>query len=259
MNKLIFSIDVEEWFHSENILPYKSLITSSHSSMPMMKDILEFLNNKKIKGTFFCLGVIAEKYPELISEISKNGHEIASHGWDHKLISNMSSIELEDDIRKTTEILSKLSNQKIIGYRSPCFSQNKFLDDILIKYGYKYTSMGISSFFHDRYSKNDYIGNKLPDFPMPVAKISNFRIPATGGGWFRLFSIKMQKFLLRLSTEEQKIFYCHPWDFDSFQDDLEFLPYHVKLRHYVNVKNAMSKLHDLNFEKFPLKSLLNST
>ena len=256
MSKLIFSIDVEDWFHSVNISPYKSKITSSHSSMSIMKDLLDFLDLKGIKGTFFCLGVIAKKHPELISEISKKGHEIASHGWDHTIISKMSRQELEEDIRKSTEILSEHSDQEIVGYRSPCFSQNKYLDDVLIKYGYKYTSMGISSFLHDRYAKNDYFGNKLPDFPLPVAKIFNLRIPATGGGWFRLFSINTQKVLLRLSAEEPKVFYCHPWDFDYLQDDLSFLPYHVKFRHFVNVKNALSKLDHLNFEKYPLNSLV---
>ncbi len=258
MSKLIFSIDIEEWFHSANIAPYKSKITSSHSSMPMVKDLLEFLDLKDIKGTFFCLGVIAQEHPQLIREISEKGHEIASHGWDHTIISEMSSNELEDDIKKSTEVLSKYSNQEIIGYRSPCFSQNKFLDDILMKCGYKYTSMGISSFLHDRYAKNDYIGNKLPDFPLPVAKIFNIRIPATGGGWFRLFPTHTQKTLLKLSAEEPKVFYCHPWDFDHFQDDLDFLPFHVRFRHFVNVNKALSKLDYLNFEKYPLSFLIQN-
>ena len=166
--------------------------------------------------------------------------------------------KVEDDIKKSTEVLSKYSNQEIIGYRSPCFSQNVFLDDILIKCGYKYTSMGISSFLHDRYAKNDYLGNKLPDFPLPVAKILNMRIPATGGGWFRLFPIHTQKTLLQLSAEEPKVFYCHPWDFDYFQDDLDFLPYHVRFRHFVNVKNALLKLDYLNFEKHPLNFLIQN-
>lgn len=256
MNELVFTLDLEEWTHSENISPYKDKIKSNHSSLKTISMVLDFLDKNEIKGTFFCLGLIAKKNPELIEEISKQGHEIASHGWDHKLLHTMDSFELEEDITKTTNILAKVSGQEIVGYRSPCFSQNALLDDILVKNGYKYTSMGIKSSFHDRYSKNEYSGENLIDFSLPVSTLINFHIPATGGGWFRLLPVYFQKFLIKNSPQNPKIFYCHPWDFDNLQGDLDFLPLITKFRHKVNVKSAFKKMNKFNFHKKPLKTFL---
>lgn len=254
----VFTIDVEDWRHSANLSPYLPLIRSSHSSVPMTEQLLRILGEKKARGTFFVLGVIGERYPELIEKIVDAGHEIASHGWDHRLITGMSEFELARDLEKSKELLSKVAKKEVVGYRSPCFSQNKFLGGLLLDLGFSYTSIGISSSFHDRYANNDYENEALPDFPLPVAEFAGLKIPATGGGWFRLFPVWLQKLLIKNTNQETKVFYCHPWDFDPNQKGLENIPKIVRWRHMVNNRISISKLRRFNFHHSPLRSCLNT-
>ena len=256
MSKLVFTIDVEEWFHSENIAPKWKQQFSDHSSLPVMYELMEMLDRKKAKGTFFFLGVVAIANKQLVSEVAKRGHEIASHGWDHTLLTNMTRTELELDIFKSTSILEDLIGEKVIGYRSPCFSQSKYLVDILLENGYQYTSNGIRSTFHDRYSNNIMDDDRLKDFSLPVSSILNLSFPATGGGWFRLLPYALQSYLLNYAKQDPKVFYAHPVDFDVNLPQLKFLGTLTRWRQTVNVNTALKKLEYFSLSDEPLKSLV---
>lgn len=255
--RLIFTIDVEDWFHSENIAPFIGTHNiTNHTSMYILDALLDYLAAGDIKGTFFFLGVIAEAYPGIVKKVGHAGHEVASHGWDHTLINKMNELELKKDLVKTTLILEDLLGEKIVGYRSPCFSHSEYLVNSLIDLGYLYTSMGIESSFHDRYRHNSLEPSSIKDFALPVAKIHKFRIPATGGGWFRVFPHFLQKYLVDLADMDTSVFYCHPIDFDSSLPSLDYVPFTKRIRQKININKSFQKLDKLEFSKFTLRDHL---
>lgn len=255
MKKLVFTIDVEEWFHSENIAPYVKGLNLDYSSMYIMDQLLDQLEACGIRGTFFFLGELARDHESLVRSVHEAGHEIASHGWDHRLIHQLSKTELMEDIRKSTEVLEQTIQQKVVGYRSPCFSQSPYLEEILLNFGYRYTSNGIESSLHDRYAKNSVEQKKINDFPLPVARWRFMKMPATGGGWFRLFPVGLQKLLLKHVREELHVFYVHPVDFDD-QIPLVQIPKWKWVRQTINTSYSFSKIQKLKFSEKPLKSFL---
>jgi len=253
-HELIFTMDVEDWYHSENVVHYLPEKYPEHSSLYIVEKIMNFLGDRGIKGTFFFLGTVAKDNPSIVLDLFKEGHEIANHGWDHSLLNTMDYAQTHDDIRQSTEVLETIINDKVLGYRSPCFSVNDSIFEILNSFGYRYTSMGIRSTLHDRYSKNSGYRNAIVDLELPVASRFGLNIPATGGGWFRLFPCIMQKLLLGISDQNPKIFYCHPWDFDEFKPALKSMPFSYHFRHTVNTKHSFNKLSQFDFSKNVLKN-----
>jgi len=255
-DRLVFTLDLEEWFHSQNIAPYWQGQHGDHSSLYIIEEVLSFLAERSIKGTFFVLGTIAQAHPELIKLIHKEGHEIASHGWDHRLLNTLDRRSMLDDVKRSTSILEDLVSEKIVGYRSPCFSKSDHLLEALLENGYLYTSNGISSSIHDRYRDNSIKHIEMHDFGLPVAKMRKFSVPATGGGWFRLFPLLLQKTLLQRTDEFPKVFYIHAIDFDHKLPELDFVPYLMRVRQTINSFNSFDKLKKLDFHNQPLKSFL---
>jgi len=258
MKKLVFTIDVEEWYHAENLRPYldTSIQEKKYSTIHYTYKILDFLDENDSKGTFFFLGCIASEYPELLREVVSRGHEIASHGLNHDLLWSMSEKQTHEDIEISTKIIEDIGSKKIIGYRSPCFSQNKFIVDALEKNGFKYSSMSIESTFHDRYEANLFELNKLKDFSMPVTEIGGLKIVATGGGWFRFFPIGIQKLLLEKCEKDPIIFYCHPWDFGKNLWGKNNMPFIKKFRHTIGTDSALNKLSYFQFGSKTLQNFL---
>ena len=127
----VFSVDLEDWYHGIE-LPFEDWSSYEDRLWKGVNVLLQLLDKHNTKATFFTLGWVGEKYPKLIKEISDLGHEIASHGLSHDLLHNMSKQQLEDDICKSTAILEDIIGEKVVGYRSPCFSQSEFLIDALI-------------------------------------------------------------------------------------------------------------------------------
>ena len=150
--------------------------------------------------------------------------------------------------------------EKIIGYRSPCFSQSEFLIETLLENGYLYTSNGIRSTFHDKYSNNFMTDIRMFDFALPVASLGPLNIP-TLEVVVRLFPVSIQKLLIGLSRQEPKVFYAHPVDFDDNLPDLDFIGALKYWRQTVNSKYSFSKLAKFDFSNNHLKllKLLNMT
>lgn len=257
-SNLIFTMDVEDWYHAENIARYVD--GSSHSSLSTIYKVLDLLDSKEAKGTFFTLGILSSKLMNLLQEIVNRGHEVASHGWDHKLIDKMSYQDLFTDLKNSKDALEQASGMSCLGYRSPCFSKNVFLQKALMEAGYSYSSCKISASFHDRYKESkeqleNRSSNLIEDFELPSAKIFGKYFPATGGGYFRLFPIMIQKIMLSKACVDPKVFYCHPWDFDNKQP-LASVPRFVRWRHSVGSKKALKKLAKLNFENKTMRDLI---
>jgi polysaccharide deacetylase family protein (PEP-CTERM system associated) len=244
--------------------------------------------NDGVKATFFCLGWIAERYPDLIREIHRQGHEIACHGHDHRLIYNMSRNEFREDVTKSKKILEDIVGEEVTGYRAPSYSitsKNIWAFEVLIAEGFKYDS-SVFPIHHDRYGIPDaprfpflvdlnggndvkfspcaqrlttHGQNCLVEFPISTVKLLGINLPISGGGYFRLFPYSLvKKGLRRINEEEDQpfIYYIHPWEIDPDQPRINRSSRKARFRHYVNLDKTEIKLKKL-LKDFNFTSLRN--
>lgn len=274
--KNVLSFDIEEHFqvsglaaavNRDNWNSYNSRVEKSTQS------ILSLLKRYDIKATFFILGWIAERHPKLIEQIAREDHEIASHGWDHKLIYDMTNDQFRDELAKTNTLLESLSGQKIIGHRAPSFSLgindiDKF--KILAELGFKYDS-SLFPMKHFRYADSESAplapfdiesdGDVLlKEYPMTVVEYFGKRIPAAGGGYFRLFPDFLIDMNIKkvIADNRPVIVYLHPWEFDPNQPHLKGAGLGNTFRHYINLDKTQSKLEKIirNYEFTSFKKVL---
>lgn len=257
----IMSVDVEEWFHilsgSDNIVPFDQWDKAVNRVQEMIPKMLDMFEQNQVTATFFFLGWIAEKHPLLVKETLRRGHEIACHGYAHKLIYNQTQHEFRDDIYKAKSTLENLTGQAVIGYRAPGFSitpDTEWAFDILGEHGFKYDSSifpGKRYLGHyDKFSKEPIIvkthGNELIEFPMTLVDFGYFKLSCFGGGYLRLlpesFILRMSKIIIK--NNRPLIFYIHPRDIDILQPKIP-LPLLKKIRHYINIPKTEQKLFDI--------------
>ena len=262
------SIDLEDWFCAYNLrIDIKDWAQCELRVEENTNRILKILDNHKVKATFFVLGWIAERVPELVREIEKQGHEIATHGYSHRLITNMSPEEFEYDIQKSLDSINACVSSPVLGYRAPSFTITKktlWAIDILKKHGIKYDSSIFPVGFHPDYGIADspldiheFMG--LIEVPLSVAEIMGKRIPCSGGGYFRLFPYNITKQLMKKCNEQGRpvIFYFHPWEIDTGQPRID-MPVLKRFRHYNNLGKTEKRLDKLlnDFEFVPIKKIL---
>lgn len=256
----ILSFDIEEHFQVSGLADAVS--RSEWERMPSRvekntRTILELLKRYEVKATFFILGWIAHRHPELIELIARDDHEIASHGYDHKLVYDMTPEQFHEGLAKTNEILKSLSGQQILGHRAPSFSigihdLEKF--DVLSRLGFKYDS-SIFPIKHFRYGEAQSAPlapfdvkkdgqTLLKEFPMTVVEYFGKRIPAAGGGYFRLYPnfIIRRNFRKAMKDGRPVITYLHPWEFDPEQPRIRGGSFGNTFRHYVNLHKTRKKL-----------------
>lgn len=246
--------------------------------------ILDLLDDHNVKGTFFMLGWVADNFPALVREIHSRGHEVASHGYNHRLIYDLSPQEFREDLKRSRGILEDLCGESVLGYRAASYSIVKrsiWAIDILIEEGFTYDS-SIFPVFHDRYgipgaSRYPHIitrrGGSIIEFPPATLKLGNSVLPVAGGGYLRLLPISITRHAIRrLNTRENQIavVYFHPWEIDPEQPRLSG-KWNSKIRHYLNLDTTMSKLKLLlsefsfnsfrsllcNYENFDINNNLN--
>jgi polysaccharide deacetylase family protein (PEP-CTERM system associated) len=271
--KLSLSIDVEEWFHVENLKDAISKDTWNYLDNRVDKNcykILSILEEKKMKATFFILGWIANRFPTLIKDISINGHEIASHGFDHEPVYKLSKEQFRDDLLRSKEILEKHSGQRITGFRAPTFSMTDWALDILKENGFLYDS----SYQPQRAIKefNDRIKNKsekniirlengLYEVILSSRKIFGFFVPWSGGGYFRLlpYSIFKRGINQILIEKNSYCFYIHPWEFDPDQPKIH-VPFIKRFKHYHALSKTEKKFRSLlgDFQFSPIYDMLST-
>lgn len=269
-SKLIFTVDLEDWFHilGDNYEFPISKWDSMESRIERNANILlEMFSEYKIKATFFSLGWIAKKYPKLISLISQNGHEIASHSYSHRLIYNMSEQEFRDDLRKSKNLIEDLVGGEVIGYRAPGFSiveKNLWALDILLEEGFKYDSSffpfthshgGIKTEFKEPGYLQTPNSNSIFEIPISKEKVFGKSIVYTGGGYLRLCPMIMLKYLLVKQSKKNDIvlFYIHPREIDFEQPRLKLKP--IKMfKFYYGLKSTETKLKYL-FSNFKFSNI----
>ncbi|TAJ98314.1 MAG: DUF3473 domain-containing protein [Candidatus Manganitrophaceae bacterium] len=233
--------------------------------------LLEMLHFHRVKATFFVLGWIAERYPQVVLAIHKEGHEIASHGYRHRLLYNMSREEFRQDTERSKGLLEDLCGVPVVGYRAPSYSiiqETLWSIDILRDLGFEYDS-SIFPIHHDRYgiphaSRFPYFhslseGRKLLEFPLSTIRLFGRNVPVAGGGYLRLFPYAFIRWgIRRINEQEQKpaIVYLHPWEIDPGQPRIHGSRL-SRFRHYVNLDKTESRLRRLlqDFRFVPLRSL----
>ena len=215
---------------------------------------LEIFSRHRCKATFFVLGCVAEKWPGLLRSIVKDGHELASHGYDHRRVSSQSKREFLEDVSKTKKILEDISGVSIVGYRAPSFSigtTTPWAHDVLEEAGYVYSS-STYPISHDHYGApsaprfpfRNRSGGVL-EIPLATAQIGTKHLPAAGGGYFRLLPYAYSRWSLKRIYSRDRMpaaFYFHPWEIDPDQPRFAGLTARSRFRHYVNLGRFESRL-----------------
>ncbi|MCC2641120.1 MAG: putative Polysaccharide deacetylase [Nitrospira sp.] len=231
--------------------------------------LLGVLEQTGMRATFFVLGWLAERYPSLVRRIASAGHEIASHGYAHELITSQTPTAFREDIRRAKGILESIVLEPVLGYRAPSFSITKdtmWATQILVEEGYVYDS-SIFPVFHDRYgvpSANPEVHQILTssgllwEVPPSTVKYMGVRLPVAGGGYFRLYPYVILRALLRKLEGEGSplVMYMHPWEFDPDQPRMEGSLV-SRMRHYLNLDKTEIRLRALlqDFSFAPIREV----
>ena len=259
--KNAMSIDVEDYFQVSAFAPH--IRREDWDSLPCRVErnvdvILGLLDEADAKATFFTLGWIAERYPQVVRSIVDNGHELASHGYGHQRASDLTPAEFRDDITRAKSILENLGGVAVRGYRAPSFSinrQNWWAVEELENAGYAYSS-SIYPVKHDHYGMPD--APRFPNRPngesgileLPPTTLPLFgrNLPAAGGGWFRLLPYELSRWMLRrVNAQDQApcMFYFHPWELDAGQPRQHGISAKTRFRHYVNLQRMPGRMRKL--------------
>lgn len=261
MSQYLLSFDVEDWFHSHNLrqaIARDSWDDQEFRVADNVSRLLDMLDEHDARATFFVLGWVAERAPEMVEEIVARGHEIASHGYGHELLYELSRDEAREDIKRSVAILEDLSGQRIRGYRAPSFSITDWGADILADAGFEYDSSLFRATAHDRYGSMSLdadstfarLDNGLVEAQLPVVSLPGFNVPWAGGAYFRLIPYPIYRRGVKHATGDQPfIFYFHPWEIDTGQPKLRELSLNYRLRHYTNVEKTETRLNRL-FSEF---------
>lgn len=257
--KNALTIDVEDYFQVSAFAPYieRDQWDSRECRVERNMDrILALLDAKGVKATFFTLGWIAERYPQLVRRIVSCGHELASHGYGHQRASDLSETEFFDDVSRAKQLLEDISGQTVKGYRAPSFSigtGNLWAFDCLERAGYRYSS-SIYPIQHDHYGMPDaprfahQVRRNLLEVPVTTATLFGRNLPASGGGYFRLMPYPLSRWLLQRVNQQDAqsaIFYFHPWEIDADQPRVAGINFKSRFRHYLNLDKMEGRLSRL--------------
>lgn len=269
------SIDVEDYFQVsafEQVSPPESWDGCDLRVVANSERILALLDGAGVKATFFVLGWVAERCPELVRRIAAEGHEIASHGHGHRRVGTLSRTEFRDDISRAKGLLEDLSGAAVLGYRAPSYSisrQTPWAFDELLEAGYRYDS-SIFPMRHDFYGMADWprfdgYAVRDPDgqwqpqaavtdeaalreLPISTLRLAGKNLPIAGGGYFRLLPYALTRWGLRRINEVEGrpfVFYLHPWEFDPAQPRFQGAGWKSNFRHYLNLDRTEGRFSRL--------------
>jgi len=255
------TVDVEDYFQVSAFEPYVNKSqwdTLEHRVATNTQHILDIFAAYDVKATFFTLGWVAERYPELIQRIVQEGHELASHGYEHIRVTQQTREQFREDIRKTKYILEDIGGVEIKGYRAASYSigrDNLWALDVLAKEGHLYSS-SIYPVKHDLYGMPEaprfvyqpIEGSDFKEIPITTLKMANKNYPCGGGGFFRLYPYIFSRWAFNRTNKQEGqagIFYFHPWEIDPEQPRQENLAFKAKFRHYLNLHRMESRIKSL--------------
>lgn len=267
----IITFDIEDWFHlldnplTNQVETWAQFESRIDYGVGIILDIMDRYN---LKGTFFCLGWIAEKYPYIIKKINDCGHHIGTHSYYHQLVYSQTENEFRSDLSSSIKILSDLTGKEINAYRAPGFSIKKhtlWAFDILFEEGILYDCSifpanrahgGIPQFKSDQPCKIiTKRGYEIIEFPINTASLFGNKFVFSGGGYFRLLPISVLRYLF--NKKDYVMTYFHPRDFDYEQPMAPGLNLIRKFKSYYGLKQSSEKLSDI-LKRYNFQNVSNS-
>jgi polysaccharide deacetylase family protein (PEP-CTERM system associated) len=256
-----FSVDVEDYYQAEalrSLCPRERWDSFEDRVVPNTERVLGILEATGSKGTFFVLGCVAERHPELVARIASAGHEIASHGYGHELIYNLEPEAFREDVRRARALLRELSGQEILGYRAPSYTivrRTLWALPILVQEGYRYDS-SVFPIVRRRYGMPRAPrwphrwklggGREIAEFPLSTNQYGPVTLPTTGGAYLRLLPFPLQRRSIRGLIEGNRPFILsvHPWELDPAQPRYE-VGVRTRWTHYHNLERAEERVRAL--------------
>lgn len=262
-HNILLTIDVEDWFQVENLRPWfpahqweAQPFRAEHNTNRLL-DLFDSFNYP-VKVTFFVLGWIAQRYPELVRRIQARGHEVASHGHGHLLNYQMDKITLQNDLKTSKVILEDIIGAPVLGYRAPNFSISQEILPTIAAAGYAYDSSYNSFQRHGRYGTIDTDGRKhygiafkadsnLLEVPISNLQLWGQTVPWGGGGYFRLMPYLLFRMGIKNILKQQTtyVMYLHPWEIDPDQPRVKQAKGQTAFRHYNNLAKTYPRLRKL--------------
>jgi polysaccharide deacetylase family protein (PEP-CTERM system associated) len=253
------SIDVEDYFQVSAFAHHVDRAAWDEIPRRVERNVdrlLALLERHGAHATFFTLGWIAERHPQMVTRIAAAGHEVASHGYAHRRATELDPGAFADDVGRAKRILEDITGAPVNGYRAPSFSigrRNLWAFDTLSAAGYRYSS-SVYPVRHDHYGMPEaprFPYRARPDLveiPVTTARVFGQNLPAGGGGYFRLAPYEISRWAIRRVNEQDgrpAIFYCHPWEFDPAQPRVAGVGWKTRFRHYVNLDRTEARLERL--------------
>ncbi len=252
------TVDVEEHFH---VTAFSGSL--KRDDWPRMESrverntrrLLDLFARRGVRVTFFVLGWVAERHPDLIRELHRAGHEIACHGLTHELVYKQTPEIFREETRRSKNLLEDLTGTKVRGYRAATYSitsSSLWALDILEELGFEYDS-SVFPVRHDLYgmpgtSRKPYrvASGRLIEVPLTTTRILGQELPCAGGGYFRLLPYSVFRWALRRTNAEglPAVFYLHPWEIDPDQPRVD-APWRSRFRHYTNLHRTERRLEAL--------------
>ncbi|MFD2365202.1 XrtA system polysaccharide deacetylase [Pseudoduganella sp. GCM10020061] len=253
--------DVEDYFQVSAFAPVIARDQWTRMECRIERNVervLGLMDEASVKATFFTLGWIAERYPQVIRRIAAQGHEVASHGYAHLRASDQDMAHFDNDIRSSKALLEDLCGKAVLGYRAPSFSigeDNLWALDRLAQAGYRYSS-SIYPVVHDHYGMpgaprfafRPQCATGLLEVPVATVRVGRRNLPAGGGGYFRLLPYALSRWMLaRVNRRDgmPAVFYFHPWELDPGQPRPRGAGLKTRFRHYVNLHRTEGRLRSL--------------
>jgi len=269
-----FTVDVEDYYMVSafaDVVKFEDWPGHESRVEKNINTILGLLSDHGVKATFFTLGWIAEHFPEIVRAIHAEGHEVACHGYNHRLIYDLSPEEFREDVHRAKMLLEDITGTQVIGYRAASYSiveKTLWALDVLLEEGFLYDS-SIFPIHHDRYGvpnaerfRNVIARGKglITEFPASTYRIFGQNFPVCGGGYLRLLPLGIIKAAIRTINNrenEPAVIYMHPWEIDPGQPRIQ-ANFRSCARHYLNLKTTLPKLKGLmnEFKFKPLSEFL---
>jgi len=261
----VFSIDVEDWYHGIE-LPMDRWEKFEPRVEASMDRLLDLMARYDVTATCFVLGKVAEEHGDLVRRIHRAGHEVATHGYSHEKVYNLTPDRFRRELRRSIDALQDLTGERVLGHRAPYFTVTQdslWALDILAEEGIRYDS-SIHPVFNYRYgipnadrqpsrvasrSGKQLLEVPVATYPLP-SPASDVNVPCGGGAYFRIYPYPVQRFLLRqLEQRDDHVgLYVHPWELDADHPRID-LPFRVAVTHYWNLQSTYPKLERL-FQDF---------
>ena len=254
------TVDVEDYFQVsafERYVPRERWSTIDCRVEPNVDCILEMFDSVRTRATFFTLGWVAERFPEMTRRIVAEGHELASHGWAHRRVTTQDEAAFSEDVGRAKYFLEDLCGVEVKGYRAPSYSINgsnyRWAHAVLAHHGYRYSS-SIAPIRHDLYGWPDASPDPFPaadgalvEIPISTIALGSRNIACGGGGWFRLYPYALTRhFVSRINAAGRRyVFYFHPWELDVEQPRVTGVDARTRFRHYLNIGRVKPRVSRL--------------